>query len=443
MARIWRNWSGTITANPAEQARPRDLEEISGAIGAARRNGRPVRPLGSGHSFTGCGSPGTGLALDLSGWTGIVHADRETGLVTVRSGTPLHRLNSELNRLGLAMPNLGDIDRQTIAGAISTGTHGTGAALGGLATQVEALEIVLADGSLHSCDSTENPELFNAARVGLGALGVISTVTLRCVPAFLLSADEHSEHLDSVLERFDELANAHDHFEFYWFPHGSRTLVKCNNRLSTDAEARPLHPLRNFLEYQVLENYAFGALCRIGRELPSLVRPLNRLAGAAWSARSYSDRSDRVFVTSRDIPFVECEYAIPFEELTGVLGELRAAAGKLEHPVMFPVEVRVAAADDVWMSTAYQRRTAYIAVHQYVGMPYRHWFDTFESIVRGVGGRPHWGKMHRLDAEVLRARYPRFEDFLRVRSSVDPHGTFTNPYLARVLDGGAGKTFAQ
>lgn len=434
MSGTWRNWSATVTAAPTRTARPRDAGEAAAVVNAAARDGQTVRPLGSGHSFTGIGAP-TGVAIDLGALTGILRADRRTGLVTVRAGTPLRQLNTELAELGLAMSNLGDIDAQTVAGAISTGTHGTGAAVGGLATQVRAVELVLADGSTRYCDEHENPELFAAARLGLGALGLITTVTLRCEPAFALAADERSEPLDAVLERFDELADAHDHFEFYWFPHGSKALVKRNDRLPAGTSPRPLHPVRNFVEYEVLENRAFAALCRAGRRVPALVRPLNRLCAATWSSRSYSDRSDRVFVTRRGVRFVECEYAIPRTALREVLDELRVAVGHLEHPVMFPVEVRVAAADDVWMSTAHGRPTAYIAVHQFAGMPYRHWFDTFESIAAAAEGRPHWGKMHRLDAAELRRRYPRFDDFRKVRSTVDPEGTFTNPYLERVLDG--------
>ncbi|GAA0508232.1 L-gulonolactone oxidase [Saccharopolyspora subtropica] len=429
----WTNWAGTATATPASVVRPRDTAEAADAIRAAARAGRTVRPLGTGHSFTAIGSPDTGCALDLTHWSGIVRADPDTCLVEVRAGTPLHRLNAELDDLGLAMANLGDIDQQTIAGAISTGTHGTGGRLGGLATQVEQLRLLLADGTEVRCSATERPELFAAARVGLGALGVITTVTLRCVPAFALAADEHPEPLDEVLDRFDELVADNDHVEFYWFPHGSNTLVKRNNRLPAEQEPRPLHPVRHFLEYEVLENRLFGAVCRIGRAVPALVRPLNRLCGSTWSARAYSDRSHRVFTTPRTVRFVESEYAIPRESLREVITELRSAVRRVEHPVMFPVEVRVAAADDIWLSTAHQRPTAYVAIHQFQGMPYRHWFDTFQDVVDTVGGRPHWGKMHRLDAAALRERYPRFDDFRKVRAEVDPGGVFRNAYLDRVL----------
>ena len=428
----WTNWARTETATPTAAA-PRTPEEAADVITTAAANGRTVRPAGSGHSFTGIGSPGSGVLLDLRHWTGIVSTDLDRKQVTVRAGTPLHQLNAELDQLGLAMTNLGDIDRQTLAGAISTGTHGTGARFGGLASQVVALELLLADGSLVRCSREENPDLFDAARVGLGALGVLTTITLQCEPAFHLAAEEHPAGLDEVLARFDELAETNDHFEFYWFPHSRKALVKRNNRLPADEPPQPLGPLRHLVEYEVAENLLFGAICRIGREFPRLVPPLNRLCATAWSKRSYSDRSHRVFTTARRVLLVESEYAVPRDAVHHVIAELREAVGRLEHPVMFPVEVRVAAADDAWLSTAYQRPTAYIAIHQYTGMPYRHWFSTFEDVVAEVGGRPHWGKMHRLDAPDLRELYPKFDDFRKLRAELDPAGVFRNAYLSRVL----------
>jgi FAD-linked oxidoreductase len=401
-----------------------------------------VRALGSGHSFTAAAVT-SGVALDLSLWIGITAADTRTGLVTARSGTTLRALNAELGGLGLAMANLGDIDAQTLAGAVSTGTHGTGASLGGLATQVEALELVLADGSLVTCSASSRPELFAAARISLGALGVISTVTLRCVPSFTLIADERPMPVPEVLEQFDALAAANDHFEFYWFPYGRQALVKRNNRLSLAdgaagtadgaAGAAAMPGWRRFWEFEVMENAAFGTLCRIGRARPALIPALNRLSSAALSARSYADVSHRVFVTPRRVRFVESEYAVPRESLGHVLGELRREVPRLAEPVMFPVEVRVAAADDIWLSTAYGRDTAYIAIHQYAGLPYRAYFDLFESIVAQVAGRPHWGKLHTLGAERLHELYPRYDEFCRVRAEVDPEARFGNSYLTRIF----------
>jgi len=438
--RAWRNWAGTATATPARWCQPRTTDEISAAVKDAATAGLQVRALGRGHSFTAAAAT-AGVALDLSLWTGITAADTRTGLVTVRSGTSLRALNAELDGLRLAMANLGDIDAQTLAGALSTGTHGTGARLGGLATQVEALELVLADGSLVTCSASSRAELFAAARIGLGALGVITTVTLRCGPSFHLAADERPVPVEEVLEQFDALAAANDHFEFYWFPYGRRALVKRNNRL-TPGDGAPAEPAsgtmpgwRRFWEFEVMENAAFGTLCRLGRARPGLIPTLNRFSSAALSARSYTDMSHRVFVTPRRVRFVESEYAVPRESLGQVLAELRREVPRLADPVMFPVEVRVAAADDIWLSTAYGRDTAYIAIHQYAGLPYQDYFARFESIVAEVAGRPHWGKLHSLDAGRLRALYPRYDEFRRVRAEVDPEARFGNPYLARVLGG--------
>jgi FAD-linked oxidoreductase len=428
-------------AVPARWCQPRTEAEISAAVKDAAADRLPVRALGSGHSFTSAAAT-AGVALDLSLWTGITAADTQTGLVTVRSGITLRRLNAELGGLGLAMANLGDIDAQTLAGALSTGTHGTGARLGGLATQVEALELVLADGSLVTCSAASRPELFAAARVGLGALGVITSVTLRCVPSFTLAADERPVPVDEVLEQFDSLAAANDHFEFYWFPYGRQALVKRNNRHSPgdrdpagpgSLAAAAMPGWRRFWEFEVMENAAFGTLCRLGRARPPLIPALNRFSSAALSSRSYADVSHRVFVTPRRVRFVESEYAVPRESLLHVLGELRRQVPRLADPVMFPVEVRVAAADDIWLSTAYGRDTAYVAIHQYTGLPYRSYFDLFESIVADVAGRPHWGKMHTLGTERLRTLYPRYDEFRQVRAEVDPEARFGNAYLTQVL----------
>ena len=428
----WQNWAGTASADPVRRHWPRSTEEIADAVTGAAEDGLTVRALGSGHSFTAAAAT-SGAALDLSGWTGVVAADLDSGLVTVRSGTTIRELNAALDTLGLAMANLGDIDAQTVSGAISTGTHGTGARLGGIATQVAALELVLGDGSVVTCSPGERPELFDAARVSVGALGVLSTVTLQCLPAFSLAADERPVPLAEVLARFGEFAAGNDHFEFYWFPYGRNALVKRNNRVAGADAPDAMPGWRRFLEYEVMENAAFGALCRAGRAVPAAIKPLNRLAAATLSRRSYSAPSHQVFVTPRRVRFVESEYAVPRESLLDVLGELRAGVPRLGHPVMFPVEVRVAAADDIWLSTAYGRDSAYVAIHQYVGLPYQEYFALFESVATAVGGRPHWGKLHTRDAAYLAGVYPRFADFLKLRNEADPSRVFANPYLRQVF----------
>src|SRR5699024_1296833 len=317
--------------------------------------------------------------------------------------------------------------------SVSTGTHGTGAGFQGLSAQVAALELVLADGSEVECSDEQHPELFAAARVGLGALGVITHVTLRCESSFALAASERPMPLRQVVADFDDLADNNDHFEFYWFPYGKDALVKRNNRLPSGATTQPQSAAREFFDYELTENVAFGAVCRLGRAVPGLMRPLGRLSSNLLSPREYSDRSHRVFVTRRGVRFVESEFAIPRDSFHTLFAQLQELITTLESPVAFPVEVRLAAADDLWLSTAYQRDTVYIAVHQFVGMPYREYFAGFAGIADAAGGRPHWGKMHRLDSTNLRDRYPRFDDFRRVRAETDPQGVFHNDYLERVL----------
>lgn len=430
----WTNWAGTASARPRRTHCPATTAEIGAVVSETAAQERRLRPIGNGHSFTPVAAADSDAdALDLSKCAGIVSTDHTTGLVTVRAGTTLRELNTSLATLGLAMTNLGDIDAQTLAGAISTGTHGTGAGFGGLATQVVAFELVTADGTTRRCSATENPELFAAARIGLGAFGVLATVTLRCEPAFVLAAHEGPQPLDDVVANLDELAHTTDHVEFYWFPYGRDALVKRNTRLPPGTRPRPLSPARRFYDYTLMENVAFGGLCRLGRAAPRLVPRLGALASAALSTRRYSDVSHRVFATPRSVRFVETEYAVPRAALSDVLRDLRALVPRLRHPVAFPVEVRVAAADDIWLSTAYGRDSAYVAVHQYVGMPYRDYFTEFERIARAVDGRPHWGKLHTLTAEDLRRLYPRFDDATRVRAAIDPHGMFSSSYLDRVL----------
>jgi L-gulonolactone oxidase len=431
--RAWTNWAGTAHAE-VTVARPSSVRELADVVAAAAARGQRVKPIGAGHSFTPIGVT-DGVQLRLDRLAGIVRADRETGLVTVQAGTPLHSLNQTLWRLGLSMTNLGDIDVQTIAGAISTGTHGTGLRFGGLATQVRALEIVLADGSILACSAEENPEIFAAARIGLGALGVLATVTLQCEPAFALAAAEAPAGLDEVLADLDDNVVGNDHFEFYWFPHTRRTLTKRNNRVLPDTELRPLGRFRHWLDDDLLANRVFEGVNRITTRRPSVIPRANDLATRLLGARDYIDRSDRVFASVRTVRFREMEYAVPRAAVPDVLAEIeRYLAGSGEQ-IGFPVEVRFAAADDIWLSTAHGRESGYIAVHQYHRRAHDTYFGAVEAIAMEVGGRPHWGKLHYRDAESLRTAYPRFDDFVAVRDKLDPQRVFGNDYLTQVLGG--------
>ncbi len=426
----WSNWAGNQLMEPARVVRPRSVDEIAGAVKQAAADGLRVKAIGAGHSFTAIGLT-DGVLLDMSSYNGLVSADPSTGLVTAQAGLRLHRLNALLGEAGLGLTNMGDIDVQTVSGAVSTGTHGTGRDSAGFAAQIAALELVLADGSVVSCSRNERPELFAAARVGLGALGVISTVTFQAEKAFVLEADERPMPLDDVLDGFFDLVGDNEHFEFYWFPHTDIALTKRNNR--TAAELRPLSKAKAFVDDELLSNGVFEMTCRLGRRMPALIPRLNRVAARALSARTYIDAAPRVFTSPRRVRFYEMEYAVPRAALPDVFRELRTLPERLRLTVSFPVEVRVAPADDVTLSTASDRETAYIAVHMFKGTPYDPYFRDVEKLYQDVGGRPHWGKLHTLDAATLRTRYPRFDEFVSLRDSLDPERRFTNAYLERVL----------
>jgi len=426
----WRNWAGNERA-AAEVVQPGSAAEVADVLTTAAAAGRRVRPIGSGHSFTGIGRP-EDIQLTCTGLTGSVEVD-DGGLVTVASGVPLHRLNAELVRRGWSLTNLGDIDRQTIAGALATGTHGTGAEFGGLATQVRGLQLVTPSGEVLDCDATRHPEVFSAARIGLGALGVVTAVTLQAVPAFALHAVEGPGTLTAAIEGFDELMTGTDHVEFYWFPHTDVTLLKCNTRVPLEEGLSPLPRWRAVWDDEILANGAFAGVVAAGRRVPALIPPLARMSAKALGARTWTDHSYRVFVSRRRVRFLEMEYAIPRADAAAVLAELRRVHEANDWRAAFPVEVRVAAADDIPLSTASGRDSAYIAAHVPAGTDPGPWFAALEAIAGEVGGRPHWGKLHGLDAEVLRTRYPRFADFVSVRDRLDPGGVLSNGYLDRVL----------
>jgi len=426
----WRNWAGNVRAD-TEIVRPASTDEVAALLTAAAAAGRRVRPIGSGHSFSAIGRPEhVQLCCDRLAGIGQVADD---GTVTVAGGASLHRLNGELLRQGWSLTNLGDIDRQTVAGALATGTHGTGARFGGLATQVRGLELVTASGEVLTCDAVRNPDVFAAARVGLGALGVVTAVTLQAVPAFALRAVEGPGALTEAIEGFEGLMTSTDHVEFYWFPHTDATLVKCNTRVPLAEGLAPLPKWRAVWDDEILANAAFAGVVAAGRRVPALVPPLARISARALGARSWTDHSHRVFVSRRRVRFLEMEYAVPRADAPAVLADLRRVHEANDWRAAFPVEVRMAAADDVPLSPASGRDTAYVAAHVPAGTQPGPWFAALESIAGEVAGRPHWGKLHGLDATALRGRYPRFDEFLAVRDRLDPAGTLANAHLDRVL----------
>ncbi len=430
--RTWHNWGRSESIRPQLIARPQSVDEVVAVVRYARERGLRVKAIGAGHSFTAIAAA-PGIQLDLSRLDGLLGVDAATGRATLAAGTRLHQLPALLGPHGLAMENMGDIDRQSISGATSTGTHGTGSEFVGLAGQIAAVTLVTADGSILRVSETENAELLPAARLGLGALGILVDITIQCVPAFLLSAVERPEPLERVLDEFDARARAVDHFEFYWFPHTRTALTKNNSRLDGSAERHPLPAAREWLEDRVLSNSVLSLMCNVGRVAPALTPGINRLAGRLIGNRDFTDLSPEVFVTARKTRFREMEYAIPRAAIPDAVRAIDRLIADRGWRISFPVEVRVAASDDIWLSTAQGRESGYIAVHRYFRDDYREYFAGVEKIMRGFGGRPHWGKIHRQDAGSLAESYPHLPEFLAVRDRLDPDRVFANPYLDRVL----------
>ncbi len=429
MAATWRNWTGDQRCAPAELVRPRTRDELAAAVVAAAEAGRKVSVAGSGHSFTEAAMT-DGTMIDIAALGGVIDADAASGLVKVGAGTVLATLNEELHARGLAMENLGDIDRQTIAGAISTGTHGTGANLCNISAPVEAIELVVADGSVRELDGSQ-PDLLRAAQVSVGALGAISAVTLRCVPAFVLERIDSPQPREEVLDSFEQRAAAHDHFELFTFPYADSALVLERNRV--EGPPRPRARAAAYLNDIVLENWALEALSATGRVLPQAIPALSRLAAALASGGKTVDRSDRVFASERRVRFTEMEYGVPREHGPEAARRVIEWVRANRYPVFFPIEMRVAAADDALLSPSHERDTAYIAVHQYRGMRWRPYFEAVEEIMREYGGRPHWGKRHFQTAATLAPLYPRWDAFQAARDELDPGRVFANEYAARVL----------
>ncbi|MEU3729366.1 D-arabinono-1,4-lactone oxidase [Streptomyces sp. NPDC033538] len=429
----WRNWGGNVCARPTREVAPASVEELAEVVRAAAGEGLPVKAVGTGHSFTSIAAT-DGVLIRPHLLTGIRAIDRDAMTVTVEAGTPLRRLNLALAREGLSLTNMGDIMEQTVAGATSTGTHGTGRDSASVAAQIRGLEMVTADGSVLTCSergTDEERAVFAAARIGLGALGIVTAITFAVEPIFLLTAREEPMPFERVLAEFDELWTENEHFEFYWFPHTGSTNTKRNNRSA--GPEQPVGRLQGWFEDEFLSNGVFQAANLVGRAAPAAIPSIARISSKALSARTYTDTPYKVFTSPRRVRFLEMEYAVPREAVVETLRELRAMLDRSRLRISFPVEVRTAPADDITLSTASGRDSAYIAVHMFRGTPYQAYFTAAERVFTAHGGRPHWGKIHTRDAEYFSRVYPRFGEFTALRDRLDPDRLFRNDYLRRVL----------
>jgi len=425
----WINWAGNQQSKPVRIERPASELEVVEVVRRAVAERLRVKVVGSGHSFTGIAVPDE-VMVDLTRMNRVVNVDHTRGVITVQAGIVLSDLNAYLELHQLSMPNLGDVTYQTLAGAVSTSTHGTGLQRTGLAAQIRAFKLVAASGEVLACDPGQNAEIFHCGRVSLGALGVITEVTLNVVPAFNLRAVEQPMRISHVLDNFAQLIEENDFFEFYWVPHTKWALTKANN-VSTDAIDSPGR-FATWYNKMFMENYAFGLLCRVGKLFPKLIPKLATILPSSGRVE-YVNVSHRIFSSKRLVKFYEMEYSIALESLVPALREVMQMVEDRGFTISFPVEVRCTGSDDIPLSTSTGRRSAYIAVHMFKGSAYTEYFSAVETILRKYEGRPHWGKIHNLNANDISSLYPEYQRFIEVRNQLDPEGVFTNDYLRRVL----------
>ena len=434
----WRNWAGNQRSTPVRIERPRSEADVGALVRATAADGRRVKVVGAGHSFTAIARTDDVL-VTLDNMGAVVGIDHDTGQVRVEAGARLFNLNPQLHAAGLAMPNLGDIAYQSVAGATSTSTHGTGLGFSSVAAGVVGMRLVAGDGTVVVLGPNDDPDLLEVARVGLGALGIVTEVTLQCVPAFNLHAVEEVLPADEVLDSFDEMAAATDHIEFFWMPHTDLAMRKRNTR-TTDAPPPPRnrrHALRRrwkrFKNKELMENAAFGAFNHIGRMAPSLIPRLNGLVASEGDRAEYLTTSYEGFASPRRVRFYEMEYGVPAEYGIEALRRVMDLVQNLGRPISFPIEYRILGPDQIPLSTSFGRPTAYIAVHVFRRTPYEDYFRGVEQIMDDYGGRPHWGKLHFQTSDSLGGRYPQWYRFQAARRRLDPTGRFANDYLDRVL----------
>jgi FAD-linked oxidoreductase len=418
------NWSGSVKFQPETVVYPTSESEIIQLVQRAANERKKIRVVGTGHSFTPLIQTDQ-ILVSLDKWQGITHIDQAKGLVTVKAGTKIHQFGAWAKEAGWAQENLGDIDQQSLAGAISTGTHGTGINFGTIATQVRAITFINGKGERIHCSEEDNIEIFKAASLSLGSLGIIIELTFQCLPAYKLEFIAQREDIDDVLNSLDSRNKEHRNFEFYWFPYTNAAHTKYSN--VTDAE-NTNHSI-NYIMDLILENYGYWCLSFPTRIIPSISPFISKTSTKLISRTRKVDWSYRIYSMPRLVKFNEMEYNIPAEAFVSAKREVIKAMEKHRFMVHFPTENRFVRADDIYLSPAYQRQSAYIAFHVFKGNPYQAYFKTMEEICLAHGGRPHWGKMHTLKAEQLQALYPKFDAFKQIRKFMDPEEVFTSSYL--------------
>ena len=422
----WRNWSGSVVARPAECARPRNATELAALVAPARK----VRVVGAGHSFMPlCETDG--VLISMADYEGRIEIAPDRRTVWAPAGWGLDRLTAALWAEGLSMINQGDINPQSLAGATATGTHGTGADLGSIATQARGFRLMQADGTIVECGPDLRPDLYEAQRLSLGLFGVALEIRIHVLPAYHLEERIERRPLAEVAERLDELGAATRHMEFFVFPYSDQVIFKT------------LHPAEQeggFRDGNDIDETVFRLICDLGAAaqpmIPTLQKMMMRMS--AKPSRRVGP-AYRIFPSDRTIRFEEMEYELPRANGMETLKAAIAYIRKKRMPIAFPFEFRLTAGDDIWMSPFNKGPGASISFHQYAKMPWRQEFAEIEAVFRAGDGRPHWAKRHTLTPSDVHRLYPRTPDYLAVREAVDPGQTFANAHLSALFDLSAAK----
>lgn len=425
----WSNWAGNVQCSPEGIFYPRNEEEVQKLILSAVDLGKNIRVVGSGHSFSQLIQTDS-MIVSLDHMSGIINLNKEAKEATVWAGTKLKDLGELLFSRGLAQENLGDIDVQSIAGATATGTHGTGVKFGNISTQILGFTLVTGTGEIIHCTKESNSDLFNAGCISLGALGIITRLQLRLRDSYKLEYVSKKSTLEETLSNLEKLNNENRNFEYYWMPYTNKIQHRISNETNEPIKD---NRVKKYFNQVILENTTFKFLCTIGTWFKSSFIRINKIIGVLVNEDRKINHSHRVYASLRRVRFKEMEYNIPAEHFPTVMRKVDALVRENKYRVFFPVECRFVKGDDLWLSPAYKRDSAYMAFHVYYKTPHDPYFTDIEKLMMEYDGRPHWGKMHTRTAKNLRTTYPKWDDFQAIRKSCDPHGVFLNPYLKRVF----------
>lgn len=420
----WHNWSSTSNCSPERMYYPRSIEDVIEIVKAATENQQKIRVVGAGHSFTNLVMTEDWL-VSLDYLSGVKEVDHKNHTVTVYGGTRLYDLSKALEKLGYAQENLGDINVQSIAGAISTGTHGTGIQFGSISTQVKEITFVTAGGNLLRLHEENNVEEFKASLISLGMFGIIIEAKIRVVPSPVYRYISNHVYYPTLLNNLETYIQDNQHFEFFMFPYADQVQTKTMNPTNTSPKSIKRHQWNNL----IVENYMYQAVSHLCLLYPSLTRSVSRLSAKLVSKSTIDAKSYQLFATPRKVRFFEMEYGIPIEYFHDAIQEIRETIVKNQYKVHFPIECRTVKQDDIWLSPSYKRDSAFIAFHVYKGMEYQTYFRDMEAIMKKYNGRPHWGKLHQQKAKDLCEMYPKWDQFIQLRQQLDPEKMFVNRYL--------------